>query len=234
MSSIYDFERENTVTAENQVAESIVRSVSGDKPKILFIGNSITLHEVKPEIGWHGAWGMAASEREKDYVHQTMRMAREICPDVGYMIAQAADWERSFWQPEEALERLRAAREYDADIVVIRIGENISREAMAEHDLLLAFEKMIDYFNRSGRAQVIVTDMFWPSPEKSACAAQAAASRGAALVSISDLGTRDDMKAIGLFEHGGVAAHPGDAGMLKIAEAIFEAMKPMLQGGKAI
>ncbi len=231
MDDILRFERENTVSAEKQVSEVIIRSADAGSPKILFVGNSITLHGIKPDIGWHGLWGMAASAREKDYVHQTMRMAREIRPEAGYMIVQAADWERGFWQNEEKLERVRAAREYDADIIVIRLGENVRTEDMGRYELLPAFERMIDFFNPSGRAKVIVTDMFWPVPEKDRIAAQAARDKGAAMVRISDLGTKDEMKAIGLFEHSGVAAHPGDLGMLKIAEAIFAAMKPMLEGG---
>ena len=38
-------------------------------PRVLFVGNSITLHGPRPQIGWTNNWGMAASARDKDYVH---------------------------------------------------------------------------------------------------------------------------------------------------------------------
>ncbi|MEI6540199.1 MAG: hypothetical protein WCO86_11845, partial [Planctomycetota bacterium] len=37
--------------------------------RILVLGNSLTLHGPKAEIGWAGNWGMAASAQDKDYVH---------------------------------------------------------------------------------------------------------------------------------------------------------------------
>lgn len=228
MEDIRRFGRENTVSAERQVDDLII--VSDGSPKVLFVGNSITLHGVKPDIGWHWLWGMAASAKEKDYVHQTMRMVREIAPVAGYMIAQASWWELGFWKHEEMLEQVRAAREYEADIVVIRLGDNTREEMLAGRDYEEAFCRMAQYFNPTGRAKLIITSQFWPHPEKDACIKAAAERLGAAYVDISDLGTKNEMKAIGLFEHSGVAAHPGDLGMMKIAEAIFEKMEPMLKG----
>ena len=37
--------------------------------RVLFLGNSITLHGPAPAIGWTGNWGMAASAERLDYVH---------------------------------------------------------------------------------------------------------------------------------------------------------------------
>ena len=44
---------------------------------------------------------------------------------------------------------------------------------------------------------------------------------------MNDLGEDEKMKAIGLFEHDGVANHPGDTGMAAIAERILCALKEL-------
>ena len=63
--------------------------------KILFLGNSITLHGPAPEIGWTGNWGMAASARDKDYVHQLLdRISKAAGGTPKVMIRNIADFER--------------------------------------------------------------------------------------------------------------------------------------------
>lgn len=38
------------------------------------MGNSISKHGEKPDIGWNNSLGMAASCEENDYVHKTVSM----------------------------------------------------------------------------------------------------------------------------------------------------------------
>ena len=48
------------------------------------------------------------------------------------------------------------------------------------------------------------------------------------IVELGDLGEMDEMKAIDLFEHHGVANHPGDKGMAEIADRIFDKLKNLI------
>ena len=78
------------VTAEPEVRPSAIR-------RILFLGNSITLHGPKPDIGWTGNWGMAASSEDKDYVHLvTSALAQHTGSTPQIMVRNIADFERGY------------------------------------------------------------------------------------------------------------------------------------------
>ena len=215
----------NTVDSANQIAkENQLYAVKREgSHRVLFVGNSITRHAPKADIGWHGDWGMAASALEKDYVHVTLRLLEESFEKVDFCVLNVADWERQYWDTS-ILSRWQAARDFNADIVIIRVGENIwgVRDYLDSIDLYPHFDEMIRFFASNPSAQIIVTDLFWAKDKIDDVIHRVVKNRGYTLVSLGDLGDADENKALGLFEHSGVSHHPSDLGMQRIAERIAE------------
>ena len=215
---------QNTVAATEQVQDMdnmrVVRR--GGSKRVLFIGNSITRHGPKPDIGWEHDWGMAASCLEKDYVHQTVEILEERGMTVDYAFANFSRWEVNYWD-DSVLSECDDFLRFEPDIVVIRIGENIwsraVRDKLQEIALYPHCELMVKSFAKKG-ARIILTDLFWPHEPIDSVICRVAEAGNYPLVHLGDLGVLDENKAIGLFEHTGVAAHPGDLGMYRIAERI--------------
>ncbi len=215
----------NTVSSANQLPENDV--ITFDAPdgtkglRVLFIGNSITRHGVKEDIGWHTDWGMAASAKEKDYVHLVMAKIRETHPDASACICQCAEWERHYPQGLSSLEPFKIGRDFAADIIVIRVIENCNHIEFDREVFLREYKNMIEYFNITGKAKIVVTTSFWIHPLDEQIR-QTAQECGYGLAELGVLGEDKKNMAIGLFEHEGVAMHPGDEGMKAIADAILE------------
>jgi hypothetical protein len=213
--------KNNTVDASNQMANaSTVLSYMGDKNaklKILVVGNSITRHGPKPEIGWDRDWGMAASAPEKDYVHLLYAKLCEADLNPYMMIRQASGWEIGFLN-DDILEKFAQERAFDADIVVYRLGENVKKDT--KYAFRERLEAFIDYI--CPRGKVIFTTCFWKNEIVDDAIRDLAAKRGERCVDIQCEG--EEQTAVGLFEHRGVAMHPGDKGMEMIAERIAQAL----------
>ena len=215
----------NNVSAHQQVQKRNYIEIfdNGGKINVLFIGNSITRHEPKSEIGWDNDWGMAASSRENDYVHVTVKLLEEKLGKVNYCIANCGEWELNYYQ-DELLTEWEKARNFKADIVIIRIGENIlnARDKFKEYPIAPRYAKMVEYFSSNPSAKVVVTDLFWHYEEIDNAIHTVAKEKGYPLVCLNDLGKAEENMAIGQFGHSGVAIHPNDVGMRKIAERIVE------------
>ena len=111
-----------------------------------------------------------------------------------------------------------------ADIIVMRFVENCPKN---DFDKLIFKKETVDllqYLNPSKNAKIILTTGFWRHPADDGIV-EIAEELNLPLVKLGDLGEKDEMKAIGLFEHSGVANHPGDLGMKEIADRIFEILK---------
>ena len=212
----------NTVKSDNQVkASTFSFNESGTGTKVLFVGNSITLHGILPDIGWHWQFGMAASAEENDYVHLIMKKFTETDSNAVFKIAQVAKWERGYKNGSDYLENYKDARDFNADIIIMRFIENCPHDNFDNEAFKREYIKLLEYFNPSGKAKVVITTSFWKHKGDSTIM-EIGEELGYPVIYLGDLGEDDEMKAIGLFEHSGVANHPGDKGMAAIAERIME------------
>ncbi len=223
--------KKNTVSAANQLKlgeHVLIENPDGGGVRVMFVGNSMTLHGVLPQIGWHNAWGMAASAREKDYVHLMERAILEKKPDAVFCICQLSDWELDFKNKDGIPARFGAARAFGADIIVMRFVENCPTSALEPEAFYSAMHDLLTYLNPTGKAKLVMTTGFWRHPYDAVIAAYAE-EHGLPLAELGDLGEDDRMKAIGLFAHEGVAAHPGDLGMAHMAARIMEKLRLLLE-----
>lgn len=209
------------VTAEPEVRPSAIR-------RILFLGNSITLHGPKADIGWSGNWGMAASSEDKDYVHLVAAaIARHTGSTPEIKVANIADFERNY-ATHDVEGQMKDAIAFDPDLVVLAIGENVP--ALESENARAQFKagvmKILGCAMARRHPLVVVRSSFWPDPAKDQVLKQACQEADAIFVDAGPIG-RDAANAARSersFTHDGVAAHPGDRGMKAIADAIVQAV----------
>lgn len=223
----YNQLKQNTVDSRNQLKESsVVRFYNLEKNglKVMFVGNSITLHGKFPSIGWFNEWGMAASSEEKDYVHILMDRIKEKNFDTSFCICQVAGWESNYKNGEEKFNLYESARNFNADIIVMRFVENCATKEFEPVVFKNEMSKLLNYLNPQNKAKFVMTTGFWHHPGDEVIE-EYAKENNHPIVKLGDLGEDDAMMAKGLFEHSGVAMHPGDLGMKNIAERIFAVIK---------
>lgn len=220
----------NTVKADHQLKECDYLSFlnpDGKGKRILVAGNSICLHGRLDEIGWFGNWGMAASCPEKDFVHLLHKAVYEVSPDAVLCIVHVSSWESHYHSGETYLEKIKAVQAFEPDVLIMRAVENCPGENLDRELFYKQYARLVEFLDPENRAKRIITTSFWHhllDPQIRAYAEE----KGYPLVELGDLGEEDEMKAIGLFEHSGVANHPGDRGMELIAKRVFDAVKQSL------
>ncbi len=207
---------------------------SAETHKVLFLGNSITKHGPKPDIGWTNNWGMAASAEEKDFVHiVTAGLAKKwgARPDV--MVRSLVDLERGY-ATYDAGEKLKEPVAFGADLIIVAIGENVPRFKNDDEKARFAdkLREVLKQLNTGNHPAIVVRSCFWADPTKDRILQSACAQSGGIFVDISPLAkdeanyARSERK----IAHAGVANHPGDKGMEAIADAILDAINKQGKG----
>ena len=189
--------------------------------RVVILGNSIVAHPPDHSIGWSGDWGMAASARDSDFVHRLEHRIHKINPETTLQYGSVSSFEREYWHYD--LDQIANYR--DADVLVIKISENISTDSLAERQFSLHYENLVRYLAGNGHTAVIICEGFWPSPVNDTIR-HFALSKEYDFVPLQDLYTSDPANtAKGLFTHAGVASHPSDMGMKRIADRIWEKLE---------
>jgi lysophospholipase L1-like esterase len=202
---------------------------SFDFSKILFLGNSITLHGPAAEIGWTGNWGMAASAVELDYVHLlTAEISRATSTTPRIRVRNIADFERGY-EKFDIDSSLKADLEFDPDLVIVAIGENVAELSTPEarDGFSLAFSRLLTAIKSRKPKVIVVRSCFGRNPPKDQILRKSSSAVDALFVDISKLADEESnfARSERVIEHAGVAGHPGDKGMRAICDAILEAIQ---------
>lgn len=197
--------------------------------KVLYLGNSITLHGPAPKIGWTLNCGMAASAPEKDYVHLlTAKLAKAAGGEPQIMVKNIADFERQF-ETYDLEAGLKAELAFEPQLVIIAIGENVPALATdeARSKYQAAFARLLSTLKKHGNPVIVARSSFWADPAKDNGMEQASSAAGAVFLKIGDLGKNRENYATSerKFENAAVGNHPGDKGMQAIADALWTAIE---------
>lgn len=192
--------------------------------RVLIVGNSITLHSPQERIGWLGNWGMAASAPANDYVHKLTERLQGLNPQVDVRVYSAIPFEQQFWAFD--YQTVRAQADFKPDLLIMRIGENVPVNAVVSQNFKLYYQRLIDSLTvKYAPVKVVCTTSFFDQPSTSELIRQVAAARQYVLADFNGLVNNRAYQAYGLFSDPGVAAHPGDYGMLAITNLIWDKVR---------
>lgn len=194
--------------------------------RILFIGDSITLHgfgDWTRALGWDHESGMAASSLEKDFVHLFARKIQEQFPgrniEIHYLTAPGGTTRASV----EHFDRVRPVRPH---LVVVEVGGNNASQAefreyypkildlalqMESHPAVIALGRWSPIKDGSRYTGELAQDEAWMRAQ--------CRQRNILFASVEKYGT--DPSCFGTGTHSGVAWHPNDKGMEGYAAELF-------------
>ena len=192
--------------------------------KVLIYGNSITQHAPAKGLGWTNSWGMAASAKEKDFAHLVVAgLEKRLGKKAEFRIRNIAPYEKDFTKDVTKSKEIAEDAAWAPDYVVIAIGENSPNVNDSNAAVFTKFLADIarPFAALKNKPKIVMRSPFWKNPKKAECTEKAAAEVGAAYVDAGPLGRDPANKAIGLFSHKGVANHPGDLGMKRLADLVL-------------
>ena len=119
----------------------------------LVLGEQHHASRPTPKIGWTGNWGMAASAKDKDYVHLLLdRIAKAAGGKPQVKIKNVADFERRL-NDYNLRDELKEELAFEADVVIVVLGENAGagKTPEAKAQFRKAFANLFAELKQHGR-----------------------------------------------------------------------------------
>lgn len=230
-----DTQTEPETEPDSEIDEEVLDTtvIESEPYHYVAFGNSVTYGEITENIWW-GDWGMAASSKEKDYVHLiSSELEQTLYRPVVTEVYNLKSWELAK-NRTSMLEEFEETLDETTDLVTIQSGENITQY---QETLEIDYFDLLSFIRRKApNAQILMLgELLWPS-EKIEAAKQTAcqaceitfidmtqflndydafykSSLGAEIV-----GADGEIHVISDEE---VAAHPNDEGMACIARLVL-------------
>jgi hypothetical protein len=185
--------------------------------RIVFIGNSLTLHPASKDLDWPNHWGMAASTQDRDYAHLT-GAALKLPVSIFSFSSLELD-------PVANVPRIaEVAPVIDATtLVVVELGDNVLPAKLGP--FAGAYGKLLTTASRGLR--VVCVSTWWRNPSTDAVIRQQCMLRGGRYVDIGDIFSdpaSQDRQGT-QFSNAAVNAHPHDGGMARIADRVAAALR---------
>lgn len=187
--------------------------------KVLIMGNSLTIHNSYPSLGWYQNCGMAASSQEKDYVHLLTSKIQSVNPKAIVKYGRIGDFELNFWKYDTTFftENIR----FKPDLIIIQIGENIDDDKALTLGLRNHIVGLVNRIKKNDHVTVCLTNSFWPNKNISNEIKTACQMGNYLMVNVAELYADRSNTGDGFFSNQSVANHPGDKGMKNIADRIW-------------
>ena len=195
--------------------------------KMVVTGNSITWHPPLANSDWNNHWGMAATSQDKDFAHRVHRTLSEYQKSSPELVIE------NLFDPlvKDPAKHAKLA-DFKADLYIIQIGDNLKDEECNDQTLGKPYEEMLKTIKKANPEAVIVCASTWGCSKNKDPLMRAACERqGVPFVRIDIFIGDVKNRALGEghFKHGGVNWHPGDRGMEKIADALWETIQAKLK-----
>lgn len=196
---------------------------------VLVLGNSITWHPYKAEIGWRSEHGMAASRPEKDFCHVLERLLQTHETETTVTGINMAEWETTY---SHEYARMIGKAVEGKDVIIIRMSENVHHQWRFGWEL----RKLVKHCQRTV-PHVILCGCVWRNTRLEKAIAHVAQSRGLLYIPLDNIMAEhpETYPQVGdqLYDREGnaykietpfICTHPNDKGMEMIAETIFNAL----------